>query len=193
MVHYAINSTLYINTLKEKYNKKYEKLVHRIEMYAGAIRILSKGYLPISLLPPMRLKEISDYAKKDIQITDPDYDNVMKGLHLYYDMKLVTFDSNSERNLIVQFPIFIQPYVQQYLILYQVETVPVPIIDLNKKAQSFTHLQVNKSYIALNSETYISLRKQECVRILVMHFIVKHFLQSSTNLNTAVRVLFILI
>ena len=39
--------------------------------------------------------------------------------------------------------------------------VPVPIIYLNKKAQSYTHLQVTKCYIALNSETYISLGNQE--------------------------------
>ena len=31
--------------------------------------------------------------------------------------------------------------------------VPVPIIDLNKKAYSYTHLQVDRPYIALNSET----------------------------------------
>ena len=48
------------------------------------------------------------------------------------------------------------------------ETVPVPILDKNTKAQSYTHLQVGKPYIALNSETYISLRQQElrsCKRI----------------------------
>ena len=39
--------------------------------------------------------------------------------------------------------------------------VPVPIIDLNKHAHSFTRLQVDRPYIALNSETYISLRHQE--------------------------------
>ena len=32
--------------------------------------------------------------------------------------------------------------------------VPVSIIDLNKKAHSYIHLQVHKSYIVLNSETY---------------------------------------
>ena len=45
--------------------------------------------------------------------------------------------------------------------LYQLETVPVPIIDRNENTQSYTHLQVSKPYIALNSETYISLRIQE--------------------------------
>ena len=76
-------------------------------------------------------------------------------------MKLVTFDINEERNLRVQFPVFIQTYIQQQLILYQIETVPVPIIDINKKVHSYTYLQVDKPYIALNSETYISLRHQD--------------------------------
>ena len=35
------------------------------------------------------------------------------------------------------------------------------ILDTNKDAQSYTHLHVNKPYIALNSETYISLMQQE--------------------------------
>ena len=77
-------------------------------------------------------------------------------LHLYYNMQLVTFGIDEDRNLIIQFPVFIQPYTQQPLILYQLETVPVPILDQNNKAQSYTHLQTKKPYIALNTETYIS-------------------------------------
>ena len=83
-------------------------------------------------------------------------------------MQLVTFGIDRDNNLIVQFPIFIQPYTQQPLILYQLETVPVPILDQNDRAHSYTHLQVRKPYIALNSETYISLWQQElstCKRI----------------------------
>ena len=41
------------------------------------------------------------------------------------------------------------------------ETVPVPIVNKDKQAQSYTYLKINKPYIALNSETYISLRTQE--------------------------------
>ena len=76
-------------------------------------------------------------------------------------MKLVTFGIDDKRNLIVQFPVFVHPHNQQHLTLYQLETVPIPIIDRNKNAQSYTHLQVTKPYIALNSEMYISLRIQE--------------------------------
>ena len=82
----------------------------------------------------------------------------------------------------IQFPVFIQPYTQQPLILHQLETVPVLIIDQNTQAQSYTHLQVHKPYIALNSETYISIRQQKlrsCKRICYEFyckelFVVKH-------------------
>ena len=69
--------------------------------------------------------------------------------------------TNFKRNLIIQFPIFVQPYTQQPLILYQIETVPVPIVDKNTKANSYTEILVKKPYIALNSETYIIIHQQE--------------------------------
>ena len=70
--------------------------------------------------------------------------------------------------------------------------VPVPIIDRNKNAQSFTHLQVTKPYIALNSEMYISLRIQEleaCKKIGYEYyreelFVVKH--RSQHNCESAI-------
>ena len=39
--------------------------------------------------------------------------------------------------------------------------MPVPLLDTNSKAQSYTQLKVDKPYIALNDETYISLHPQE--------------------------------
>ena len=72
-------------------------------------------------------------------------------------MKLVTFGIDRKRHFIIQFPIFVQSYMQQPLILYQLETVPVPIVDKNIKANSYTELQIEKPYIAFNSETYINI------------------------------------
>ena len=59
---------------------------------------------------------------------------VLTRLYLYYDMKLVTFGIVSQRNLIIQFPVFVQPYTQTRLILYQIETVLVPVLDTNYQA-----------------------------------------------------------
>ena len=71
------------------------------------------------------------------------------------------FGIDNNKNLIIQFPVFVAPYMQARLTLYQIETVPVPILDANNKAQSYTQLRIDKPYIALNDETYILLRSQE--------------------------------
>ena len=130
--------------------------------------------------------------KKTLQITSPDYDLVLDRLHLYYDMPLIAFSIDKDMNLIIQFPVFVQPYTKKPLILYQLETVPFPVLDKNTNAQSYMHLQVRKPYIALNSETYISLRQQElrsCKRIAYEFyceelFVVKH--KSSYSCESAI-------
>ena len=66
-------------------------------------------------------------------------------------MRLVTFGIDKAKNQIVQFPVFIQTYAQQPLILYQLETVSVLIKDQNTQADSYTHLQIERPYIAQNS------------------------------------------
>ena len=99
--------------------------------------------------------------KTTLAKTNKDYDIVLSRLYLYYDMKLVMFGIDKQKNLIIQFPIFVQPYTQTKLTLYQIETVPIPILDVNDKAQSYTLLKVEKPYIAVNEETYISLHPQE--------------------------------
>ena len=151
------------------------------------IRILSKGYLPISLLPPSKLNIILEKVREAVQINNGNYNLVIKRLYLYYDMKLVTFGIDEQINLIIQFPVFVHLKTQQHWILYQMETVPVPIVDENEQAQSYTYLEVKKPYIAPNSETYISLRVQEldtCKKIGYEFyceelFVVKHKTQHS--------------
>ena len=139
----------------------YERFINQFIEYSQVIKILSKGYLPISLLPHLKLSTILGKVKEALQVNNRDCDLVIKRIYLYYDMKLVTFGIDDQRNLIIQFPVFVKPHTQQHLILYQMETVPIPIVDENKQAQSYTYLKVKKPYTALNSETYISLRMQE--------------------------------
>ena len=132
----------------------YEKFITQLCIYAKVIRILLQGYLPISLIPPSKLQEILNTVKKTIQTTNPYYNIVIERLHLYYDMKLVTFGTDTDKNLIIHFPVFVQPYIQQPLILYQIETVPVLIVYQNKQVNSYTYLQINRPYIVLNSEYF---------------------------------------
>ena len=127
--------------------------------------------------------------------TNKDYDLVLMCLYLYYDMKLVSFGIDKERNLIIQFPVFVQFYTQRRLVMYQIQTVPIPILDKNEQAQSYTQLKINKPYIQLNPETYITLHTQEldtCKR-RHMSITVKKLLWLKVNQGTVVPVLCTLI
>ena len=120
----------------------------------------------------MKLKEILNEVEKAIQIINPDYNIVIKRSDLYYNMKLVMFDINEERSLISSFHTAVHKTATYTL---SNEMLLVPIIDLNNQVHSYTHL--DSSYIALNSETYISLRHQELrtFKILAMGFTVRNF------------------
>ena len=74
--------------------------------------------------------------------------------------------------------------MQTKLTLYQVETVPVPILDANCKIQSYTQLKIEKLYIALNDETYISIFPQKlnnCKKIGYEYFCEELFVVKSKH------------
>ena len=99
--HYSINSLIYLRTVQDKYIALYKELITQLHIYATSIRILAKGYLPISLITPSKLEEILSTVKLAIRKTSPDYYLVTDRLHLYYDMQLVMFGIDKKRNLII--------------------------------------------------------------------------------------------
>ena len=116
--------------------------------------------------------------------SNQDYEIVLNRLYLYYDMKLVTFGIDYQKNLIIQFPVFVQLYTQTKLMLYQVETVPVTILGSGNKVQSYTQLKIEKPYIALNDEMYITVHPQElsnCKRIGYKYFCEELFVVKSKH------------
>ena len=56
--HYSTNSHLYLRIIQDKYIALYRELITQLHIYASAIRILAKGYLPNTLLTPVKLQEI---------------------------------------------------------------------------------------------------------------------------------------
>ena len=109
-------------------------------------------------------------------------------------MKLVTFRIDSKRNLIIQFPVFVQPYTQERFTMYEIETVPVLILDDNEQAQSYRQLKIHKPYIALNAKMYITLRMQElhtCKRIGYEYYCEELFVvKSKTRYSCASTIYF---
>ena len=83
---YARDSLVYLRTVRDKYIQMYKEFITQLCIHIKAVRILAKGYLPILLITPIKLKEILE-AVKTTQKTNPDYDLVIKRFCLYYDMK----------------------------------------------------------------------------------------------------------
>ena len=78
--------------------------------------------------------------------------------------------------------------------MYQIETVPVPIQDENEQAHSYTELIIDKPYIALNEETYITLCPQElkmCKKIGYEYYCEELFvIKSKTRYSCASAIYF---
>ena len=74
--------------------------------------------------------------------------------------------------------------MQTKITLYQIETVPVPILDAGNKVQSYTQLKIEKPYIALNDETYITICTHElnnCKKIGYEYFCEELFVVKSKH------------
>ena len=56
MQHYSINSLFYLRTGLEKYISLHKELIAQLHIYATTFRVLAKGYLPISLITPLKPK-----------------------------------------------------------------------------------------------------------------------------------------
>ena len=97
--------------MQDKHISLYKELITQLKSYVSAIRILTKGYLPTTLITPSKPQEILAEVMKSLQQTNPDYALVLDRLHFYYDMQLVTFGIDREMNLVIQFPVFIQPHI----------------------------------------------------------------------------------
>ena len=67
------NTLLYLTTIKEKYVRMYERFTVELKLKSKAIRILSKGYLPISLIPPSKLETILQQVKTALAKNNKNY------------------------------------------------------------------------------------------------------------------------
>ena len=94
---YSIDVVLFLTMVKEKYVRMYKKFINELKSYSKAIRILSKGYLPIAPMPS-KLEAILQQVQLAITKSNQNYEIVLNRLYLYYDMKLVMFGIDYQKN-----------------------------------------------------------------------------------------------
>ena len=113
----------------------------------------------------------------------PDYELAANHISHYRDKELVTFSVDRvTHSLVVTFPVFIKDFKQPPLSLFEIETVPVPIPDRNRQADSYSKVRIQKDYIAAGMDYYIQIRMTQmlmCKSIGYIYyceelFVVKH-------------------
>ena len=190
---YASHVATYLSTVTEKYLALLRDLLHDLENLVLAVKTLSEGKLPIQLIPPQMLQKFTSDVEKELAIKFPDYTLAFPHISYYYDMELVTFGIDEKHSLVITFPLFIKPRHTEPFVLYEIETVDVPVEDMNPSLNSFTRVQVTKPYLAANAHHYIQLQIQElnmCKVIQKDYFCEELFMVKHATLHTCESSLF---
>ena len=182
-VNYNFDTMIYLDNAKEEHVVTSREAVRAARDFLDGVAIVTQGRLPRALISDNQLREILGKVDAMVKRNCPDY--VLAATHIFHyrDMKMVTFAVDQQtHSLIVTFPAFIKNYKQPPLSLYEVETVPVPILDKNVRVNSYSQVRIEKSYIAAGTDYYIQLRISELlmcknVRHIYFHeelFVIKH-------------------
>ena len=184
---------MYMQAMRERYLGVPENLINELRLLLRSIAILSRGYLPPQLFSPTDIVRISQAALSMIKSKHPDYVLAIPQASSYYDMRLVTFGIDENDRLVVCFPIFVKDFSRKPMTLYQIETVPVPILDTNEEANSYSQAVINKPYIATNNDYYIQLEIEElfmCKQIKHIYFCEELFLVKHKTKHSCESALF---
>ena len=57
---------LYLRTIKDKYIEIYNKFISQLYIYVKAVRIFAKGFVPFSLITPLKLQESLRLVKETL-------------------------------------------------------------------------------------------------------------------------------
>ena len=180
---YSVELQLFLAMAQEEHVTKYKEVFKAGKELLDTIAILSQRRLPRALFPDQRIEGILAQVDKMVRLRYSDYELAANHISHYRDMELVTFSVDRiTHSLVVTFPVFIKDYKQPPLSLFEIETVPVPIADRNKQADSYSQVKIQKDYIAVDMDYYIQIRMTEmlmCKSIRYIYyceelFVVKH-------------------
>ena len=192
-VNYNFEVMMYMKNVREEHVVTYREAVKAARDFLDGIAIMTQGRLPRALISDNQLREILGKVDAMVKRNYPDYVLAVKHISHYTDMKMVTFAVDQQaHSLIVAFPAFIKNY-KQPLSLYEVETVPVPIIDKNVKANSYSQVRIEKSYIAAGTDYYIQFRISElliCKSIRYIYYCEELFVIKHKSRHSCVSVIF---
>ena len=190
---YAHHIQLFLRALEENYVVRYESLIRELEALLRGISTLSRGFLPVELFSPTHLSETSSMALSLLHRHNPDYVLALPHLSDMYNLPLVTFGVEESGRLLVCYPVFVKEFRRDPMELFQVETIMVPIEDIDSSKNSYSRVQITKPYLAVNADYYIELTTSElvsCKRLQSGHFCEELFLVKHKSRHSCSSALF---
>ena len=133
------------------------------------IENLNSGYLTHRILDPQVLSKYLETIKDNLEDTAPEYEPVFTSVYQYYGNSLASF-TNTVDDLLLQLPILIKLKVKIPMLLFSIETVPVPLdaeTYLGEKRE-YTQIILETEYIDLTDNNYVPLTQAQislCAKI----------------------------
>ena len=117
--------TIQVGTL-QRIHHQYNRYESALDDTLIGIESLSSGYLTHHILDPKTLSRYLEAIADNMEHTAPDYEPVSTDVYQHYGNLLASF-TNTIDDLLLQLPLLIKLKVKVPMLLYSMETAPVPL------------------------------------------------------------------
>ena len=165
--------TILVGTL-QRIHRQYVRYKSALDDTLIGIEHLNSGYLTHGILDPKILAKYLEVIEDDLEETAPEFEPVFTNVCQYYGNSLISF-TNTIDDLLLQLLILIKLKVQVPMLLFSIETTPVPLdaeTYLGEKRE-YTQIMSETELIALTENNYIPLMQAQislCAKIGYMYY-----------------------
>ena len=117
--------TILVGTL-QRIHRQYIRYESALDDTLIGMEHLNSGYLTHRILDPKILAQYLEAIEDNLEETAPAFEPVFTNLYQYYGNSLISF-TNIIDDLLLQLPILIKLKVQVPMLLFSIETAPVPL------------------------------------------------------------------
>ena len=145
-----------------KYLQYYINYQVTLAHFLTGLDSLGTGRLTFQVLDPTELTWFLDAITRQLHTERSSFALAFNHTYQYYAEPMVTF-SNTHDQLLVNIPVLLRLTDQKDLILYLIDTVPMPFDTetLDGKNDEFTFINNSYPYMAINRENYIPLDERQ--------------------------------
>ena len=145
-----------------KYLQYYINYQVTLDHFLTGLDSLGTGCLTFQVLDPTELTWFLDAIARQLHTERSSFSLAFNHTYQYYAEPMVTF-SNTHDQLLVNIPVLLCLTDQKDLILYSIDTVPMPFDTetLDRKNDEFTFINNSYPYMAINKENYIPLDERQ--------------------------------